>query len=309
MVLFVPAHHQTEQFTLAVAAALVPLHIVRDQPFSTLGFLIDDLPRMLVFLESRRFLKPFLANPHVAAVITSEALAGELDTIPGLAVCERPKRAFFELQNALVRSTRFYAHSGESILHPSAAVHPAAWLSPEGVRLSAQVRIGPKAVVFDGCSIGERAEVRAGVVLGGTGFQTCRDEDTLIELTHGGGIEIGEDAIILENAVVGRGVFRQNTRIGAQSRVGAGAFVSHNVQVGARTHIGHGAIINGNVRIGSDAWIGPGAVVSNNLSIGDGARVSLGSVVVSDVAPGESVSGNFAQPHRDFLRSLGASRR
>jgi acetyltransferase-like isoleucine patch superfamily enzyme len=170
------------------------------------------------------------------------------------------------------------------------------------------VSVAPNCAIHDGCDIAARTSIRSGAVLGGAGFQTCRDGDGLLELAHGGGLEIGEDAIIFENAVIARGVFRQSTRIGPQTRVGAGAFVSHNVQAGARTHIGHGAVVNGNVRIGDGVWIGPGAVISNKLSIGSGARISLGSVVAADVAAGEHVSGNLARPHREFLRGLSGKR-
>jgi UDP-3-O-[3-hydroxymyristoyl] glucosamine N-acyltransferase len=80
--------------------------------------------------------------------------------------------------------------------------------------------------------------------------------------------------------------------------------VSHDVQIGERTLIGHGAVVNGNVKVGANVWIGPGAVVSNDLNVGDDAFVSLGAVVVRDVPPGAHLSGNFAMPHRRFLRFL-----
>lgn len=298
-----------DSLALSDAATLVTLNVARDARFQTLGFLIDSLDAMLVFLESHRFLAGVLAHPSVAAVITTPELAGDCAALAGVALSPTPKRTFFELQNALVAASLLYAHAAESDVHPGASIHPRAWLAEKGVIIADGVTVSPNCAVHEGCTIGARATIRSGAVLGGAGFQTCRDSAGLIELAHGGGIEIAEDAIVFENAVVARGVFRQSTRIGAQSRVGAGAFVSHNVQIGARVHIGHGAIVNGNVRIGDDVWVGPGAVISNNLSIGCDARVSLGSVVASDVAPGEHVSGNFARPHREFLRGLGSAKR
>lgn len=295
--------------TLASAARLAGFEVLRDATFSTLGFLIDDLPGMLLFVESRRFLAPALRKASAAALIVTPELASLSDSAPGLAVSAAPKRAFFQLQNALVASGTFYGWGSPSEIHPSAVIHERAWVAPTGVRIAARVSIAPNAAVHAGASLAEGVEVRAGAVLGGAGFQTYRGDDGLVELAHGGGIEVGEAAIIFENAVIARGVFRQNTRIGTQSRIGACAFVSHNAVVGARTHIGHGAVINGNVSIGEESWIGPGATVSNNLSIGASARVSLGSVVVRDVAANEHVTGNFALPHREFLRRMGRAER
>ncbi len=293
-------------FTLADAAKLTDLEVRRNAPFQTLGFLIDTLPGMLLFVESERFLPLALTKADVAALILTPELAEKCENELGLAVSPTPKRAFFELHNALVAAGGYYGWDFPSVIEHSAKIHERAWIAPTGVRIGAHVKVGPNATVDSGTTLAAGVDVRAGSVLGGAGFQTFRGERELIELAHGGGIEAGEGAIIFENAVVAKGVFRQSTRIGAQARIGAGAFVSHNTVIGARAHIGHGAVINGNVTIGEECWIGPGATVSNNLTIGAAARVSLGSVVVREVAPGAHVSGNFAMPHRDFLRRLGS---
>jgi hypothetical protein len=55
------------------------------------------------------------------------------------------------------------------------------------------------------------------------GFRLAECGEELIELEHAGDIHVREGAIILDNAVVARGVFRQNTVIGAQARVAVGA--------------------------------------------------------------------------------------
>jgi UDP-3-O-[3-hydroxymyristoyl] glucosamine N-acyltransferase len=77
--------------------------------------------------------------------------------------------------------------------------------------------------------------------------------------------------------------------------------ISHNVSIGSACRVGAGACILGSSRIENKAWIGPNSTVANRIRIGEVARVSLGSVVVRDVAGGETVSGNFAVPHAEFL--------
>jgi UDP-3-O-[3-hydroxymyristoyl] glucosamine N-acyltransferase len=272
---------------LSQAAPLAGLRLVREGRLQTLGFLIDRLPGMLVFAESRRFLEAAVANARVTAILTTPELASEVPEGMGVVVSERPKRDFFRLQNALVATTDFYGAT-PSVIDPSALVHPRAVVAERGVV------IGPGAVVD------------AGAVLGANGFQTYRGEDGFLELSHAGTLVLGEGVRVLANATVARGLFRQATRIGRETRIGNNAFVSHNVTAGARSFVGHGAVVNGNCEIGDDVWIGPGAVIADRLSIGDGARVSLGSVVIRAVAKGEHVSGNFAIPHRQWLRAEGA---
>ena len=294
----------SSRMTLKEASELVPIRVLRDAPFGTLGFLIDRMRCMLAFAENGRFLASARGNENVVALITTDALAAEAGAAVGIAVTEFPKRVFFDLHNLLVNTTQFYCDDFATTIHSGVSIHPRAWVESRGVRIGDGVRVGPNAAIHSGVTLARGISVRSGAVLGGSGFQTCRCGDDLIELEHAGGIQIGEGAIIFDNAVVARGVFRQNTAIGAQVRVGAGAFVSHNVEIGAGTHIGHGAIVNGNVKIGAGAWIGPGSVISNNLRLHDGCHVSLGSVVTRDVGAGEHVSGNFAFPHREFVRSL-----
>lgn len=188
-------------------------------------------------------------------------------------------------------------------------IHPGAFVAPRSVRIGPHAVVEPQATVLERSVLETGVVVHAGAVVGGIGFQTSRFADGVLDMVHAGGVWIREGAHVLSHAVVARAVFRQFTTLGAGSRVGNLAFVSHNVQVGDRSFVGHGAVVNGNVTIGPDAWVGPGAVVSHGVRIGARARVTLGAVVVRDVAAGECVSGHFAVDHRQFLRQLAAGLR
>ena len=151
--------------------------------------------------------------------------------------------------------------------------------------------------------MGEGCTIHAGAVLGSVGFQTTRADGRLHELVHAGELVLEEGVVVLANAVLARAVYRQASRIGRDSRIGACAFVSHNVKLGQRCYVGHGAVVNGNVKVANDVWIGPSATIANNLQVGEGAYLSLGAVVISDVAAGARVSGNFAVDHKGLLRA------
>jgi UDP-3-O-[3-hydroxymyristoyl] glucosamine N-acyltransferase len=279
------------------------LTLQRDGEFHNLGFLCHRYESMMVFLEERRFAAPLRRNESVCAVLTTPELAETIPSHIALATAGNPRAAFAEIHNRLMQGG-FYWEDFTTEIDPRAEVHSAAWVAKKNVRIGANSIIGPQAAILERCSIGEQATIGAGVVLGGVGFQTVRSSRPMIEMRHGGGLNIHDGVCILPGAVIATGLFRHNTAILAETRIGAQAFISHDVQVGARSFVGHGAVINGNVEIGGDAWIGPGAIVANNLSIGERAFVSLGAVVIRDVPADGKVSGNFAIPHRRRLRAM-----
>jgi UDP-3-O-[3-hydroxymyristoyl] glucosamine N-acyltransferase len=275
----------------------------RDGDFQTLGFLSDTYAYQLVFLETRAFLRALQRNHSVSAVLTTAELADAVPRGMAVAICDRPRTVFANLHNELALRG-FYWEDFPTVIDPSAKVHPTAWIAERNVRIHAASEIAPNATILERCVIGENSIVGAGAVLGGVGFQTVRPTEPMIEMLHAGGLLVESRARILPGAVIATGLFRQNTLISEDARVGSNAFVSHGVQLGRRVFVGHGSVINGNVAVGADSWIGPGAIVSQNLRIGERAFVSLGAVVIRNLAAGARVSGNFAVPHRSLLRML-----
>jgi UDP-3-O-[3-hydroxymyristoyl] glucosamine N-acyltransferase len=275
----------------------------RDGDFQTLGFLCDTYANQLVFLESRTFSRALERNRSVSAVLTTPELTDAVPDGVAVGVCDKPRIAFANLHNELALRG-FYWDDFATVIHPAANVHPTAWVDECNVRIGAGTDIGPKAAVLQRSLVGDNVVIGAGAILGGVGFQTVRSAQPMIEMTHAGGLVVESRARILPGAVIATGLFRQNTLISEDARVGSNAFVSHGVDLGARVFVGHGAVLNGNVAVGADSWIGPGAIVSQNLRIGENAFVSLGSVVIRNIADGAHVSGNFAVPHRRQLRMV-----
>lgn len=289
---------------LSAVAECAAIHPIRDGEFANLGFLSQNHERMLVFLESPRYLPALLRKPQVVAVLTTPQLSEGIPGHMALGVCEQPRFAFAAIHNSLAKGG-FYWNDFETEIHPTAHVHPAAWVAPRNVRIGPGTQLGPHSTVLERCLIGPEVVVGAGSILGGVGFQTARGPDSMLELDHAGGLVVEDRVRLLPGAVVATGLFREYTVLRRDSRVGARAFVSHAVEVGERAFIGHGAVVNGGVRIGRDAWVGPGAVIAQLLEIGEGAQVSLGSSVIRNVPAGKRVSGAFAVPHRRMLRLLG----
>ncbi len=235
--------------------------------------------------------------------MTTAELAEAVPRGVAVATCDQPRTVFANLHNELALRG-FYWDDFPTFVDPSAKVHPTSWIAERNVRIGAASQIAPNATVLERCLIGEDVVVGAGAVLGGVGFQTVRSTEPMIEMNHAGGLLVERRAHILPGAVIATGLFRQNTLISEEVRVGSNAFVSHGVQLGRRVFVGHGSVINGHVSVGAESWIGPGAIVSQNLRIGEKAFVSLGAVVIRNLAAGARVSGNFAVSHRKLLRML-----
>lgn len=291
------------EIPVAVGAA-----VVRDGVFSNLGFLFDQLPDKLIFVEGRRFVAAARKAGGVKCVLCTEELAPSFADAPGLAVAGEPKLAFFRLQRFLVEETDFYGDPLPTEIHPSARVHPRAWIAPQNVT------IGPLTVVEANVSIGERSwigagvHIRAGAVLGSEGFQPLRHAGGVLQMAHGGGLCVQDGVQIFANAVIARAVFGQVTTVGEHSRIGNGAFVSHNVQLGRRCFVGHNSTVNGNTTLGDDVWIGPSATISHLLTIGARARISLGAVVIRSVPADAHLTGMTAIDHRRMLRHVASIR-
>ena len=181
-------------------------------------------------------------------------------------------------------------------------------VAPENVRIGKDVVIEPGAVILEHVTIGDRARICAGTVVGTKSFSPARYGERAITLADCGAVDIGDDVELCANCAIAVGLFPGDvTTLGRGVKCDVMVYIGHNSHIGQRTFIGAGAKIPGNVRVGEEVWIGVNATVSNRVRIGDGARVSLGSVVTRDVPAGQTVTGNFAIDHQTFLKNLKAS--
>src|SRR5258707_15612710 len=69
---------QEVSMSLREFAAVVPIEVRRDHSFSGLAWLCDPQPRMLGFLEDRKFLRLLRHTPEISCVITTLELSHEL---------------------------------------------------------------------------------------------------------------------------------------------------------------------------------------------------------------------------------------
>lgn len=314
------------RFTLAEVAALVggrlagppELGVERVAPVDEAG------PGEMAFLARRRYAR-FARASRAGSFLVAAELEEVLPAAAPRVVVSDPYAALRTLLGRL--------HAEPP---PAPAVHATAVFG-RGVRLGERVRVEAYAVIGDGVSIGDDSRIgahcvlgagtrigractlhphvvtyprtvigrgvvlHAGVRVGCDGFGYTEIEGVHEKMPQVGRAIVGDDVEVGANTTIDRGSLG-DTVIGDGVKIDNLVQVAHNVKVGAGSLLAALVGIAGSTRLGRGTWFGGRASAINHLEVGDGARVTFGSTVTRDVAPGETVSGYPARPHREELR-------
>ena len=182
-------------------------------------------------------------------------------------------------------------------VHPSAQVHPTAKLGPFAVvearaSIGAGSRIGAHGVVGHDCSIGQRAIVHSGVVIGADGFGFAPHEGQWVKIEQLGAVRIGNDVEIGANTCIDRGAL-DDTVIEDGVKLDNLIQIGHNVHIGAHTAMAGCVGVAGSARIGAHCTVGGGAVVLGHLTLADHVHISAASVVMRSITKPGQYSGVF----------------
>jgi len=216
-------------------------------------------------------------------------------------------------------------------------IAPSAVLA-EGVRLGAEVTIGPYAVLghgvrlgdrcrigagsvledevqvgeasvlearvvcYRGTVIGRRVVVQAGTVLGGVGFGFVSSAVGHRRVPHVGRCILEDDVEVGSNCCIDRGSI-DDTVIGSGTKIDNLVQVGHNVRMGKRCFVAAGVGIGGSSRIGDDVVLAGQAGIAGHLTVGDRARVAAQGGVSTSVPAEADYGGSPARPHRDTMRA------
>ena len=271
----------------------------RDADFSVTLHPQARVPGAICYALKEAVLLRINRNPCIAAVITTEALAGKVAEGKGIAVVSNPQDSYYRLHNHLFKKGLMEPHH-EASVDPSADVASTVVLGRH-VIIGAGVTIGHGSIIGDYTIIGEGTYVGEHVLLGARGMQNTRVDGRFTKIEWAGGVRIGRNCEILAAAIIQRPYHCEYTEIGDEARISVKVNIGHGVLVGTRTVIAGNAQVAGNTRIGSDVWIGPSATIADGLRIGDRAEIKIGSVVIRNVAEREVISGNFAFSHERHI--------
>lgn len=178
-----------------------------------------------------------------------------------------------------------------------------------GSRIGAGSVFQARVVVCRSVSIGERALVHSGAVIGSDGFGFAEEGGRWLKVPQLGGVRIGDDVEIGANTTIDRGTL-DATVLEDGVKLDNQVHVAHNVHIGAHTAIAACTGISGSVRIGSHCCIGGGVGILGHLEIADHVTVTAMTMVARSIgAPGVYSSGIPAQENTAWNRNIGNLRR
>jgi UDP-N-acetylglucosamine acyltransferase len=178
----------------------------------------------------------------------------------------------------------------------SSQIHPTA-IVDSTIDLGDEVRIGPFAVIEEGCVIEDHCEIQAhAVICKGTlmgprnkiGYGTVIGADPQ-DLKFKGGrtwVELGAGNQIREYATIHRASTEGTaTSIGNDNFIMSGVHIGHDCEVGDRTILANNTLLGGHVQIGDAAFLGGGTLVHQHVRIGRLVITRGGTVVLRDLPP------------------------
>ena len=281
------------------------VRVLRERAFEQLSLLvpIEGIATMS-FLDNARFVGDVPEN--LVMLLTTEELVSCSDGLNiGLAVATDPRDLFFRIHNYLSDKDGYKRTTLPTRINPTAQISPLAYVSETNVMIGADVVIEPFVTIYPDTVIGHSSIIRAGGTIGGTGYEFKHTDDSLMAVAHVGGVVIADNVEIQNNTCIDRAIYPwDNTEIGSYTKLDNLVHIAHACKIGKRTMIVANVGLGGRVVIGDDAWIGFGSTIRNGLTIGDRARINMGAVVTRSVGDDESVTGNFAIPHDQFLKLL-----
>lgn len=316
--------------TVQALATLVDGRVVGDgdRVLSAVGPLEGADGATLSLLSSARYLPEFRASA-AGAVLLRAADQGEPAGPPVRIVVSDPQRAMADAVAAM-----FPAPAARGSVHPTATLMPGVKLGADvvvgshvwlgsGVVLGDRVRLGPgvvleagvivgddselgaHAVCYRGTRLGRRCTVKAGAVLGGTGFGYISGPEGHRRIPHVGGCVLGDDVDVGSNSCIDRGSI-DDTVIGSGTRIDNLVHVGHNSRLGAGCLLMGGVVLAGSAELGNGVVVAGHAAIAGHIRIGDRARIGAKSGVLTAVPAGSDFSGFPARPHREFLRAQAA---
>ena len=138
----------------------------------------------------------------------------------------------------------------------------------DGVNIGADSRLTANISICKGVTVGLRAIIHPGVILGADGFGIASHEGKWLKIPQIGGVRIGDDVELGANTTIDRGalddtVIEDGVKIDNQVQIG------HNTRVGEHTAIAGCCAIAGSVLIGKRCMIGGLSAIAGHIEIAD----------------------------------------
>ena len=256
----------------------------------------------ITFLGNPKFLSNLSIARPLSVICTKETKDLLPENITGVLVATDPKYTFFCIHNLLYNQLR---EKKKTVIGENCLIEDGVIISPFNVVIGDNVSIESGAIIRENVTIGDGCVIGAGTVVGGRSFSSTRHNGRTVNLTDCGGVVLGRGVKICSNCHIACGTLTEDkTVLDDYCQLDAMVHVGHGTYIGKEAFITAGVMLSGNTIVGDRVWLGVNATISNRLEIGNDARITLGSVVTKDVLTGQTVTGNFAIEHQQFMRNL-----
>jgi UDP-3-O-[3-hydroxymyristoyl] glucosamine N-acyltransferase len=177
----------------------------------------------------------------------------------------------------------------------------------EGVTVGVDCRFHPGVTILRRCILGSRVILHSGVVIGADGFGFQFDSGRHEKLEQVGVVQIDDDVEIGANSCVDRARFGR-TWIGEGTKIDNLVQIAHNVVIGKHCVIAGQTGIAGSTRLGDGVILAAQVGVAGHLELSSGVIVTAQSGVSKSLSVPGAYTGYYAQPMREMMKILAASR-
>ena len=306
----------TSELSLAKIATLlgVELRGETERTVSGINTLQDAKENEISFLTNPRY-KKYLSKTRAAAVLMTPAHASDFE---GTAlISDNPYLSYARLSaHFKIFEPNIPQIHSSAVLDDSVSVGNDVYIGPnvvieagasvgDGCYIEANCFVGRRSVLgagsrlaanvtlYHGVTIGLRALVHSGCVIGADGFGIAPKADGSWEKVHQlGGVSIGDDVEIGACTTIDRGAL-QDTIIGNGVKLDNQIQIGHNAVVGDNTVMAARAGLAGSAKVGRNCIFGGDACVVGHVTVCDGVQLTARTLVTKSISePGSYSSGS-----------------
>ena len=155
--------------------------------------------------------------------------------------------------------------------------------------------------IYNNCIIGNNCKIDSGTIIGADGFGLTKDKKKNINIPHIGRVIIKDDVFIGANCCIDRGTIK-DTIINENCRLDNLIQIAHNVNIGKGCVIAAQVGIAGSSVLEDYVTIAGQAGIIDHIRIGEQTIITAKTLVCNSTEKKSFLSGNPAQPHREFLK-------
>ncbi len=171
----------------------------------------------------------------------------------------------------------------------------------EEVVVGAETLLYPNVTIRERCRVGARVIIHSGTVIGADGYGFVPGPEGHVKIPQIGIVVIEDDVEIGANCTIDRAALGE-TRIGRGVKLDNLVHLAHNVTVGEHSLLVAQVGVSGSCKLGKGVALGGQAGLVGHIELGDGVQVGAQSGVTHYVAPGQTVMGSPARPHKEWLK-------